>query len=128
MRQIFLMVIVILGMTSFASAQQPRGGVRMAPEQRAKRSVDMLNKELTLTQVQKDSIYAFSLEEAKKQQELFQQGNTNNRRDNFEKMVGIRQESQEKIKSVLTEEQQKVYDKLLQERQNRMKERRAERN
>lgn len=126
MKQIFLMVIVILGMTSFASAQQSRG-MRMDPEQRAKRSVDMLNKELTLTQVQKDSIYAFSLDEAKKQQKLFQQGNANNRRDNFEKMQGIRQESQEKIKSVLTDEQQKAYDKLLQERQNRMKERRAER-
>lgn len=128
MKQIFLMVIAILGMTSFASAQQSRSGMRMNPEQRAKRSVDMLNKELTLTQVQKDSIYAFSLDEAKKQQELFQQGNANNRRDNFEKMKGIRQESQEKIKSVLTDEQQKTYDKLLQERQNRMKERRAERN
>ena len=122
------MVIAILGMTSFASAQQSRGGMRMDPEQRAKRSVDMLNKELTLTQAQKDSIYVFSLDEAKKQQELFQQGDANNRRANFEKMKGIRQESQEKIKKVLTAEQQKTYDKLLQERQNRMKERRAERN
>lgn len=128
MKQIFLMVIAILGMTSFANAQQSRGGMRMDPEQRAKRSVDMLSRELTLTQVQKDSIYAFSLDEAKKQQELFQQGDANNRRDNFEKMKGIRQESQGKIKSVLTDDQQKVYDKLLQERQNRMKEKRGGRN
>lgn len=125
MKQIVLVVLAILGIASLTNAQQPRNGMRANPEERAKRSVEMLDKELTLTSIQKDSIYQFSLNEAKDQQALFKQNDAGNRRENFEKMKGIREETQEKIKGLLTNDQQQKYDKLLQERQSRMKERRG---
>ncbi|GAA4804239.1 hypothetical protein GCM10023231_36630 [Olivibacter ginsenosidimutans] len=104
-----------------SKAQQGRGGMRMKPEDRAKHSVDLLNEKLTLTQEQKDSVYQFSLAEAKEQQALFQAGNNGgDRKANFEKMRSIREKTQQKIKGILTDEQQKAYDELVKEQRNRM--------
>ncbi|MEH6304453.1 hypothetical protein RYH73_02300 [Olivibacter sp. CPCC 100613] len=119
--------LLIIGL---AKAQQPRnGGMRLNPDERAKRTVEMLDKELQLNQTQKDSIYQFSLAEAKEQQTLFQSGrDESNRRASFEKMRTLREKSQQKIKGVLNDEQVKKYDTLLKERQNRMGGRRGGRN
>jgi len=120
-------MVAMLFMVAMARAQQSRaGGMRMKPEERAKRSVDMLNEKLTLTQVQKDSIYQFSLNEAKEQQALFQTGGEGtDRRANFEKMKTLRETTQQKIKGLLTDEQQKSYDALLKEQQSKMQGRRG---
>lgn len=118
----------MLFMVTMARAQQARSGgmMRLKPEERAKRSVEMLNKKLTLTQVQKDSIYQFSLDEAKEQQALFQRGGERtDRKANFDKMRALREKTQQKIKGVLSDEQQQSYNALLKEQQSKMQERRG---
>jgi len=122
MKKVFFMVVAALFAVTMAKAQQPRGdGMRLKPEERAQRSVENLDKALTLNQIQKDSIYQFSLYAAKEQQTLFQTGrNENNREANFAKMRAIREKTQQKIKGVLTEDQQRAYDALVKEQSGRM--------
>lgn len=125
-KKVFFILVAMMLMATGMKAQQ-RGGnrARLSPEDRAKRSVETLDKELTLTQTQKDSIYQFSLNEATEQQKLFQaNGDANGRRSNFEKMRNLRADTQKKIKGILTEEQQKAYDVFIKEQQSRMSERR----
>lgn len=125
-KKVFFILVAMMLMATGMKAQQ-RGGnrARLSPEDRAKRSVETLDKELTLTQTQKDSIYQFSLNEATEQQKLFQaNGDANGRRSNFEKMRNLRTDTQKKIKRILTEEQQKVYDVFIKEQQSRMSGRR----
>jgi len=126
MKKILCMMVAMLFIATLSMAQQNRGrGMRATPEERAKRSVEMLNKQLTLTQTQKDSVYQFSLNEAKEQQALFQASKDGDRKEGFEKMRALREKTQQKIKGVLTEEQQKAYESLLQQRQKQMRERRG---
>jgi len=128
MKKILCMMVAMLFIATLSMAQQNRGrgGMRATPEERAKRSVEMLDKQLTLTQTQKDSIYQFSLNEAKEQQALFQGSKDgDDRKEGFEKMRALREKTQQKIKGVLTEEQQKAYDSLMEQRQKQMRERRG---
>lgn len=126
-KKVFFMLVAMMLVGAGMKAQTREGDrMRLSPEERTKRSVETLDKELKLTQTQKDSIYQFSLNEAKEQQSLFQErGDESNRRNNFEKMRGLRADTQQKIKGVLTEEQQKAYDVLIKEQQNRMGRRRG---
>lgn len=101
----------------YSQAQQ-RGG-RMNPEERAKRTVETLEQSLKLTAPQKDSVYAYSLEQAKEQQALFQQAGDGGRAGIMEKMRVIREKTDTKIKAVLDETQKKQYDEQMKERQGR---------
>ena len=76
---------------------------------------------LKLSQSQKDSIYVYSLELSKKQQDIFK--NTDDRKAAFEKLQPLRSSTDMKIKSFLNAEQSKSYDAL----QKEMLERREQR-
>jgi len=114
--------MAMFGICTISMAQQ-RGGMRLSPEERAKRNVERLSEQLDLNQAQKDSVYRFSLDGAKEQQALFQQGSREDRREAFTKMRAINESTEDKIKAVLSEEQQKKYDTILQEQQERMRSR-----
>ncbi len=122
MRKVLLTCFVLAGALLFSYAQPPqRGGQqgRMSPEDRAKRTVEDLEKSLKLTKQQQDSVYAYSLTQAKEQQALFQQGQDGDRQAMMGKMREIRANTDKKIRTILNDDQKAAYDKLMKERQNR---------
>ena len=82
-------------------------GMNMNPEDMAKRQADRLKEQLTLTQVQYDSIYNMYLASSKEQAK---------RREQMQKQ---RQAQDAKIKSFLTDAQKKTYDELQEQRRQR---------
>lgn len=131
MKRIILSLALVMGICAVSLAQPGRGdanGGRMGnPEERAKRSVESLEKELKLDAAQKDSIYKFELANAQVQQQLFEKGRTDGNVDR-QKIMGqmqvLREEIDKKIKGVLKEDQVKKYEELVKERQSRMQQRR----
>lgn len=114
---------MLLAVTAMAQERQRNGGQQRSPEDQAKNMVERLDKQLKLSQSQKDSIYVYSLELSKKQQDIFK--NTDDRKAAFEKLQPLRSSTDVKIKSFLNAEQSKSYDALqkemLERRQQRQK-------
>lgn len=114
-------IFMLLAITTIAQQKQGNGGQKRAPEDQAKNMIERLDKQLKLSQNQKDSIYIYAYDLAKKQQDLFK--STDDRKAAFEKIQPIRLTTDLKIKSFLTSEQSKSYDIL----QKQMQERRQQR-
>jgi hypothetical protein len=112
---------MLLAVAAMAQDGQRNGGQQRSPEEQAKNMVERLDKQLKLSQSQKDSIFVYSLDLSKKQQDIFK--NTEDRKAAFEKIQPIRQSTDAKIKSFLTSEQSKSYDLLQKEMQERRKQR-----
>lgn len=112
---------MLLTVTAMAQERQRNGGQQRSPEDQAKNMVERLDKQLKLSQIQKDSIYVYSLDLSKKRQEIFK--NTEDRKAAFEKLQPLRTSTDIKIKSFLTPEQSKSYDLMQKEAQERMKQR-----
>lgn len=114
---------MLLAITTMAQERQRNGGQQRSPEDQAKNMVERLDKQLKLSQSQKDSIYVYTLDLSKKQQDIFK--NTEDRKVAFEKLQPLRLTADEKIKSFLTAEQSKSYDllqkEMLERRQQRQK-------
>jgi hypothetical protein len=114
---------MLLAVTAMAQERQRNAGQQRSPEDQAKNMVERLDKQLKLSQSQKDSIYVYSLELSKKQQDIFK--NTDDRKAAFEKLQPLRSSTDEKIKSFLNAEQSKSYETLqkemLERRQQRQK-------
>lgn len=114
---------MLLAITTMAQERQRNGGQQRSPEDQAKNMVERLDKQLKLSQSQKDSIYVYTLDLSKKQQDIFK--NTEDRKVAFEKLQPLRLTADEKIKSFLTPEQSKSYDllqkEMLERRQQRQK-------
>ena len=100
-------------------------GMNMNPEDMAKRQADRLKEQLTLTQVQYDSIYNMYLASSKEQatrREQMQNGGQQPQGDMqamMEEMQKQRQAQDAKIKSFLTDAQKKTYDELQEQRRQR---------
>ena len=99
-------------------------GMNMNPEDMAKRQADRLKEQLTLTQVQYDSIYNYYLASSKEQAarcEQMQNGGgqmpaEGDMQAMMEQMQKQRQAQEAKIKSFLTDEQKKKYDEAQEQR------------
>ena len=100
-------------------------GMNMNPEDMAKRQADRLKEQLTLTQVQYDSIYNMYLASSKEQaarREQMQNGGQQGQGDMqamMEQMQKQREAQDAKIKSFLTDAQKKTYDELQEQRRQR---------
>lgn len=114
---------MLLAITTMAQERQRNGGQQRSPEDQAKNMIERLDKQLKLSQIQKDSIYIYTLDLSKKQQDIFK--NTEDRKVAFEKLQPLRLTADEKIKSFLTPEQSKSYEllqkEMLERRQQRQK-------
>lgn len=123
MKTVLLTIVALTGAFLFSYAQpQQRGGQgRMNPEERAKRTVENLEKPLKLTKEQKDSVYAYSLAQTKEQQALFQQGRDGDRQAMMGKMREIQANTDKKIRAILNDDQKASYEELVKERQNRQR-------
>lgn len=112
-------MMALFATAAVAKEKQNNPGWQRTPEDQAKNTVERLDKQLKLSQNQKDSIYVYALDLSKKQQDLFK--NTDDRKAAFEKIQPLRQTTDAKIKSFLTPEQSKSYDILQKRRQQRQK-------
>ncbi|AIM35377.1 hypothetical protein ACFX5U_22195 [Sphingobacterium sp. SG20118] len=113
--------LMLLGVTVMAQEKQRNGGQQQSPEDQTKNRIERLDKELKLSQNQKDSIYVYALDLSKKQQEIFK--NTTDRKAAFENIKTVRQSTDAKIKSFLNPEQSKSYDRMQEEMQQRRQQR-----
>lgn len=100
---------------------QQRGRGFDNPEENAKQTSERLEKELGLSAAQKDSVYAYTLEQGKVMREAFQNNQGGDRQQVMDKMRELRAQTDKKILSVLDADQKKAYEKLVEERANRMR-------
>lgn len=114
-------MMALFATATVAQEKQSNPGWQRTPEDQAKNTIERLDKQLKLSQNQKDSIYVYALDLSKKQQDLFK--NTDDRKAAFEKIKPLRQATDAKIKSFLTPEQSKSYDILQKEMQERRQQR-----
>ncbi|WP_353129573.1 hypothetical protein [Parapedobacter pyrenivorans] len=120
MKKGFLMMAALLLTVGLSFAQQ-RGGGFSNPEENAKRTSERLEKELGLSTAQKDSVYAYSLEQSKAMRQVFQDNEHGDRQQVMGEMRKLREQTDQKIRSVLDDGQKKAYEKLVEERANRMR-------
>lgn len=116
-RLITLMIVALLAISSSYAQERGTGQVR-SPEERTKMQVQRLTKELNLSQAQQDSIYKYSLQTAKDQQEMMKNAGED-RAAMREKMKPLREKSTAKIKSFLNAEQKAKYEEMQKQMQNR---------
>ncbi|MEE1885963.1 hypothetical protein [Pedobacter flavus] len=121
MKKLLFICALLLGTISMANAQG--GGRQMAtPEERAKRSTDMLVERLKLNDDQKASVTKIYLEQSKAQSTLMQEaaGDREAMRSKMEKMTT---EVNAKIEALLTDAQKKDFKAYLEERAKQMQNR-----
>jgi len=113
-----IFTVLSIGMMSTVTFGQQRGNKEFNPEVSAKRTVERLTKSLALSKSQQDSIYHYSVEQAKKHQKLFAD-RKNDRRKLSEEAKDIRTQNENKIKSFLDADQVIKYENLQKEGSNR---------
>lgn len=121
MKKLLFICALLLGAISMANAQG--GGRQMGtPEERAKRSTDMLVERLKLNDDQKASVTKIYLEQSKAQSTLMQEaaGDREAMRSKMEKMTT---EVNAKIEALLTDAQKKDFKAYLEERAKQMQNR-----
>lgn len=119
MKKTFLFIALLAGTVSFSQAQQRP---QRTPEEMAKRSTDMLEKQLTLSADQKTKIYAIELSQFKTMDSLrTAAAGSDNRREMMTKMRSMRDENTKKISDLLNEDQKKAYQKMQEDMHNRMR-------
>lgn len=79
-----------------------------------------MEKELKLTEVQKDSVYAYTLAQGEAMQQAFQNNQRGDRQQLMGKMRELREQTDNKILSILDDRQKKGYEKVVAERASRM--------
>ncbi len=110
-----LIATVVLA-SALMLAQPPGGGMRGNPEEMMKRQMEMLTKELDLDAKQQKKVEGILKSQAKKMQELFEEGPGPEMR---QQMMALREESDKKIKKELTPDQVAKYEKIQAERPRR---------
>lgn len=125
MRKITLLTTLFVLFLSVASYAQDRGPrEKMTPEEQAKRTVEQLNKELTLTAKQQSDLETFYKANYKKRQDLMSK-NRDNREAMREQMKKNREENETELKKVLTADQFKKHQANEEKRRKEMEARRG---
>ncbi len=114
------MTVVLLLVAGLSVAQQRGGRGFGNPEENAKQTAERLEKELKLSPAQKDSVYAYSLEQGKAMRQAFERGGED-RQQVMGKMRELRTQTDQKILAVLDATQKKAYEKIVEERASRMR-------
>jgi len=124
MKKLLIICGLLFSVATFAQAQQGQGGGRQmgTPEERAKRSTDMLAEKLTLTADQKTKVSAIYLEQVAKMKKL-----RDSLGDDREGMRAVMMKGNEateaKIEALLTADQKKLFTAWKDERKEMMKKR-----
>ncbi len=102
-----VIVTMCLMLASHISFGQTDKKGKKTPEQRAEMVTNALDKEVALTQVQKDKVYAINLRSAQKNQEIRKQTDLTEEQKK-EKLKSNNQNRRKLVMAELTEEQRKV--------------------
>lgn len=114
-------MVALLIAVGLSFAQQRGGRGFASPEENAKRVTERLEKELKLSAVQKDSVYAYALEQGKAMRQALQDNQYGDRQQMMAKMRELRDQTDRKILAVLNDDQKKTYEKIAEERASRMR-------
>lgn len=134
--RILILSAVLLFVAQSVMAQAGRGEDRepKTPEERAQKITDRMSKKLSLSDSQKESIYAINLEHAQKNDDLrakVQNGELDREGVKAERL-SVEKSRDEQITALLTEEQMPIYEemkeKAKQKAKDRMQNRRGNRN
>ena len=118
MKKHFLTFILFVSMVTIGLAQQAPGQRQQGtPEERAKRSVDMMEKNLSINADQKTKIYAASLERGKSIEALRKAAGEGNRPDATQ-MKALNDKFEKVVAETLTTEQQTKYEEMRAQRSN----------
>lgn len=127
MKRVIIICGLLLGIVTFANAQQGqvRGRMGGTPEERAKRSTEMLSDRLKLTEDQKSKVNAIYLEQGTKMRKMRDSlgGNNNGNQSMMSAMRKHNEESEAKIETLLTADQKKLFAEWKEQRAERMKKR-----
>lgn len=108
-----LLMIVVLGTTM--SMAQNRGGQRMDPEERAKKSTKELKEALDLKEDQEKKVYELNLKAGKEMSEAWEEADGD--RDVMRKKMGkVRDNTNNEMKKILSDDQYEKYEKYLEEK------------
>lgn len=109
MKKIAFLAITVFMFLAFAVSAQQRGPrEKMTPEQQATRTVERLNKELTLNEQQQKDLKAWFTTSFKQREENMKKGQ-DNREAMREQMKKDREATDAQLKKVLTADQYKTY-------------------
>lgn len=111
-----LLMIVVLGTTM--SIAQNRGGQRMDPEERAKKSTEALKEELDLKKDQEKKVYELNLKAGKEMTAAWEAAD-GDREVMREKMGKVRDNTNKEMKKILSDDQYKKYEKYLKEQREK---------
>ncbi len=111
MKKYILTIALFAAVAATTFAQQRPQGQQGTPEERAKRSVEMMDKNLTLTADQKTKIYDASLVRANETKALRDAAGEGNRPD-AEKMKAVNEKFNKAITDNLTGEQKVKYEEV----------------
>ncbi|MBC7523889.1 MAG: hypothetical protein H7239_05570 [Flavobacterium sp.] len=135
MKNLFLAVIISLGITSYAQENQERQ--KKSPEERTEKQVESLIKELALNQKQVVQVKQLLFDQEKKREELkakFKATRTDGVKPTPEQraeMKKIMQDNQNafktSMKNILTADQYTKWEQKLEEKKDKMKERMGDR-
>lgn len=119
MKKIIMMFSLVLCLSTLALAQ---GGRQMGtPEERAKRTLDVLQTKLNLTADQKQKVTAILMSQAKSMDSLrTAAGEDADRQTLRPKMMAIMAASDKQVNALLTDDQKKAYETWKEERKSRM--------
>jgi Spy/CpxP family protein refolding chaperone len=121
MKKIVLLALVLFSSTVIFAQSEGRGNRQFNAEESAKRQTEWMKKELKLTETQIAPVDSINLLYAKKQQELFQNRDTDRdkRRQAFTELTTKKNEA---FAKVLTKEQLETYKKKSEEMLSRRQE------
>ncbi|MFP5081052.1 hypothetical protein [Pedobacter sp. JCM 36344] len=124
MKKLLIICGLLFSVATFAQAQREQGGGRQmgTPEERAKRSVDMLAEKFTFTADQKAKVTAIYLEQNAKMKKL-RDSVGDNRVAMRAFMVKGNEATESKIEALLSAGQKKLFTAWKEERKEMMKKR-----
>src|SRR4051812_43871308 len=115
MKKVWMICGLLFSVITFAQAQQGGGRGMGTPEERAKRSTDMLAEKLKLTDDQKAKVSAIYLEQAGKMKKL--RDSVGDDREGMRAvMMKSSAEGEARIDSILTDDQKKIFTAWKEER------------
>lgn len=117
---LLILLFSIGSITLFAQQHGPRE--RLSPAERAEKTVEHLNKELTLTKQQQTELKNWFTTHYKQQEETFKKNHAE-RKAMREQMQKNREQTEAQLKKILTTEQFQKYQEKEQERQKEKQER-----
>ncbi|WP_339889536.1 DUF4890 domain-containing protein [uncultured Flavobacterium sp.] len=143
MKKLFVLVLLVVGLTTFAQEKGKRGeGKEMSPEQRTEMQVKKLTKDLDLNEKQQKEVKELlntqkedrseMMEKRKEMKETAEKATKEQRAEMKAKMDKKKEAIDAKMKSILTDDQYKKWEatkedrnEKMGDRKEKMKERRA---